>query len=141
MTKERISINQQIEGLRREITRGKRECGKLATGKRALLAEARYQVRRLEAALRTLEYVRDNRAAFLKALEADKRKADGGDIEASAAAAVGAIAAIKAMKPQCGDNGGIACPLCGGVLKYSVAGSKNHIRAKCETDNCLTIVE
>jgi len=33
------------------------------------------------------------------------------------------------------------CPICGGVIHYSVASYNNHVWAKCETKDCVAVME
>lgn len=38
-------------------------------------------------------------------------------------------------------SGTMPCPLCQKTIRYSVAPSNGHLRAKCETDNCVSAME
>ena len=33
------------------------------------------------------------------------------------------------------------CPRCGGTVKFALVGTKLHVRATCETLNCLSVME
>lgn len=63
------------------------------------------------------------------------------DFEKSSAAALEAMVEIKNLNRNPGDAGSICCPLCGGVLRYRMAGMRQRVRAKCDADNCLEILE
>lgn len=42
------------------------------------------------------------------------------------------------------NNGGVSemtCPICGGLLRYSVAAYNGHIHGKCETEGCVQWME
>ena len=47
---------------------------------------------------------------------------------------------LKAKHPEGGD-GEIECPMCKGNLMYSIARSNKHIRMKCETKGCISMIE
>jgi hypothetical protein len=50
-----------------------------------------------------------------------------------------ALAGIKQL-PQ--DIGTLACPACGGTLRWAKLGPKKHVHAKCETTpHCLVFLE
>ena len=33
------------------------------------------------------------------------------------------------------------CPRCGGIVKIALVGLKQHVRATCQTPNCLSVME
>lgn len=39
--------------------------------------------------------------------------------------------------PKPGDHGTVTCPRCGGTVHWRTAAPNNHIRAVCETENCV----
>lgn len=56
--------------------------------------------------------------------------------------AIGAIEMIKSRadyKP--GATGAAECPVCGGRLLWSSTLRRGHIRARCQTEGCLAIME
>lgn len=71
----KISIGQQIEEVRRELDQRARVYPRLIDMKKLKRTHADYQTARLEAVLRTLEWLRDNQ---------DKIKAMSGDREDAA---------------------------------------------------------
>lgn len=68
-----ISIGQQIEEVEREIKQRERVYPRLVSAGKLKSAYADYQVQRMTAVLKTLEWVRDNRDA-LRSLETVKAK-------------------------------------------------------------------
>lgn len=38
-------------------------------------------------------------------------------------------------------SGAMECPLCQKTVKYSIAPSNGHMRARCETENCISAME
>lgn len=50
------------------------------------------------------------------------------------------ISKLKKENPN-GGWGAIECPNCKGVLHWSIASFNNHAHLKCETENCLTLME
>lgn len=40
-----------------------------------------------------------------------------------------------------GGSGKDKCPLCGGVINWSISSFNGHVRLKCETDGCTNIME
>lgn len=50
------------------------------------------------------------------------------------------VASIKAKHPN-GGSGEIPCPVCRKKLMYQVSSYNGHFRARCETDNCINIME
>lgn len=40
-----------------------------------------------------------------------------------------------------GGAGVEACPLCGGKLRWSLAGSNHHMHARCDTEGCVAFLE
>ena len=51
--------------------------------------------------------------------------------------------AIKAIDHPKGANaaGSVECPMCGGVLRYTIAGCNGHVWAACETADCIRWME
>lgn len=53
-----------------------------------------------------------------------------------------ALAAVKAATHgERGVSGSIACPICGGQLRYSVARSNGHIWGACVTPDCVRWIQ
>lgn len=42
------------------------------------------------------------------------------------------------MDDRKGFRGTIECPVCKGILHYTIAGGNHHIWGKCETEDCLS---
>jgi uncharacterized Zn-finger protein len=52
------------------------------------------------------------------------------------------FAVVKQMAEFSGQNAGVTqCPLCGKQVKFSIAPSNRHCRARCETDECINAQE
>jgi hypothetical protein len=55
------------------------------------------------------------------------------------------MAAIKLIREDAGGKKGAAgtvkCPECGGKLRYSIAETNGHIRAVCETADCISFMQ
>lgn len=52
------------------------------------------------------------------------------------------FAVVKQMAEFSGQNAGFTqCPLCGQPVKYVIAPSNRHCRARCETDKCINAGE
>lgn len=49
--------------------------------------------------------------------------------------------AIKLCREHAGGkrgvSGEVACPKCGGALRYSIAASNGHLHGRCKTPGCL----
>lgn len=50
-------------------------------------------------------------------------------------------AKAKGFKKGHGGQSSLTCPLCSGVLHYSVAGYNGHMHASCETKGCVSWME
>lgn len=50
-------------------------------------------------------------------------------------------ARTKGYKKNHGGVSQCACPICGGVLHYSVASYNGHMHGKCETPHCVSWME
>lgn len=50
-------------------------------------------------------------------------------------------AKTKGFKRGKGGQSDMVCPLCTGVLRYSVAGYNGHMHAQCETKGCVSWME
>jgi hypothetical protein len=50
------------------------------------------------------------------------------------------ISELKKENPN-GGAGEAECPCCGGVLHWGIASYNNHAHLKCETENCITLME
>lgn len=68
----KISINSQIDEVKRELARRKTESPALVSGGKIRQSAADYHDGCLRAALATLEYVRDHRDAFLQACKIEE---------------------------------------------------------------------
>lgn len=52
------------------------------------------------------------------------------------------FAVVKQMAAYLGETSGtMECPLCQQDLKFSIAPTNQHCRAKCSTEKCINIVE
>ncbi|KKN46563.1 hypothetical protein LCGC14_0671570 [marine sediment metagenome] len=49
--------------------------------------------------------------------------------------------AMKTIKDKTNARDSMECPLCKGVLHYTVAALNGHVHGKCETENCLGWME
>jgi hypothetical protein len=47
---------------------------------------------------------------------------------------------LKAAYPKVGSGADI-CPVCKGVIRFSIAGRNLHLSAQCETEGCLAFME
>ena len=58
-------------------------------------------------------------------------------------AAVSEDAEKNGLKKGKGGSGEVACPVCEGTIKYSVANSNSngHKYARCQTENCVSFME
>lgn len=50
-------------------------------------------------------------------------------------------AKARGLKRGHGGQSDMICPICGGVLRYSVAGYNGHMHAQCETEGCVQWME
>lgn len=59
-----------------------------------------------------------------------------GEVRVVGFAVVKEIARIMEM-----EAGEMECPLCGSVLRFSIAGSNGHLRATCTREGCISGME
>lgn len=56
-------------------------------------------------------------------------------------AAIGKSAVLQETKGARGVQGEVACPCCGGGLRFSVARLNGHVWANCSTSDCVSFLE
>lgn len=76
-----------------------------------------------------------------RSLESAEKRAD--DVEALSDMLMKAAPVINAWraKPPRGKSEIITCPVCGGRLSLSQAACNGHVRARCDTENCISFIE
>lgn len=50
-------------------------------------------------------------------------------------------AETKGLKKGNGGCSDLACVICGGTVKYTVAGNNGHVWARCSTDDCVRFMQ
>lgn len=52
-----------------------------------------------------------------------------------------ALVAIKSRNLPHGSTGSIPCPACGKTMRFRMVGLKRKVRARCETEGCIELLE